>query len=92
MSDVSQVFRNLQIYWNTSITEMASFEWFFFWFQNIVHMMGSFQKLPFFSHSTDSSRKSRISSIVSVGAPTDDARGPGGYETRPERDTYEPRP
>ena len=65
---------------------------FFFWFQNIVHMMGSFQKLPFFSHSTDSSRKSRISSIVSVGAPTDDARGPGGYETRPERDTYEPRP
>ena len=24
----------------------------FFWFQNIVHMLGSFQKLPFFSHST----------------------------------------
>ena len=29
-------------------------DFFFFWFQNIVHMLGGLQKWPFFSHSRNS--------------------------------------
>ena len=56
----------------------------FFGFKiNIVHMLGSFQKLPFFSHSTDSSRKSQYHrSSASVPRPTTPA-GPADTKLDP---------